>query len=80
MNRSTAAIKTLSRHATLVLGSLLFLTVGLFAQDFKKQVIYQIVTDRFFNGDTTKAPDSLIPPKLTGTSTGAETSRAFSRN
>ena len=23
------------------------------AQDFKKQVIYQIVTDRFFNGDTT---------------------------
>ena len=24
-----------------------------FAQDFKKQVIYQIVTDRFFDGDTT---------------------------
>src|ERR1700730_5775434 len=23
------------------------------AQDFKKQVIYQIVTDRFFDGDTT---------------------------
>src|SRR5258708_11167909 len=23
------------------------------AQDFKKQVIYQIITDRFFNGDTT---------------------------
>jgi hypothetical protein len=22
------------------------------AQDFKKQVIYQIVTDRFYNGDT----------------------------
>lgn len=22
------------------------------AQDFKKQVIYQIVTDRFFDGDT----------------------------
>src|SRR5579872_2388956 len=22
------------------------------AQDFKKQVIYQVVTDRFFNGDT----------------------------
>jgi hypothetical protein len=23
------------------------------AQDYKKQVIYQIVIDRFFNGDTT---------------------------
>jgi glycosidase len=29
------------------------LTLTTFAQDFKKQVIYQIVTDRFFNGDTT---------------------------
>src|ERR1700733_14344878 len=25
----------------------------LYAQDFKKQVIYQIVTDRFYDGDTT---------------------------
>ncbi|HEY0565365.1 MAG TPA: alpha-amylase family glycosyl hydrolase [Terriglobales bacterium] len=31
----------------------LLLTASLFAQDFKKQVIYQIVTDRFFDGDTT---------------------------
>src|SRR5713226_8561803 len=36
----------------------LFAILGLLAaaanaQDFKKQVIYQIVTDRFFNGDTT---------------------------
>jgi glycosidase len=29
------------------------LTISTAAQDFKKQVIYQIVTDRFFNGDTT---------------------------
>jgi len=28
-------------------------TTILLAQDFKKQVIYQIVTDRFFDGDTT---------------------------
>jgi glycosidase len=27
--------------------------VGLFAQDFKKQVIYEIVVDRFVDGDTT---------------------------
>jgi glycosidase len=35
---------------------LLLLVSGLFAahaQDFKKQVIYQIVTDRFYDGDTT---------------------------
>jgi glycosidase len=31
---------------------LLALTTLSTAQDFKKQVIYQIVTDRFFNGDT----------------------------
>jgi len=32
--------------------TLLWLTRLAAAQDFKKQVIYQIVTDRFFNGDT----------------------------
>lgn len=31
---------------------LLFLVTAATAQDFKKQVIYQIVTDRFFNGST----------------------------
>src|SRR5229473_2381708 len=36
----------------------LFAILGLLAaaanaQDYKKQVIYQIITDRFFNGDTT---------------------------
>jgi glycosidase len=53
MNRSTLATKTISRYALLVLVTLLFITNGVFGQDFKKQVIYQIVTDRFFNGDTT---------------------------
>jgi glycosidase len=36
-----------------ILVALLALTNLAFAQDFKKQVIYQIVTDRFFDGDTT---------------------------
>ncbi len=53
MNRSTLRTTTLFRHSVLFLVSLLFLTSDLFAQDFKKQVIYQIVTDRFFNGDKT---------------------------
>jgi glycosidase len=30
-----------------------FLRLSVQAQDFKKQVIYQVVTDRFYNGDTT---------------------------
>lgn len=52
------------------------------AQDFKKQVIYQIVTDRFCNGDTSndnprKAPAFSILPRQTGISTGAGTSPAF---
>jgi glycosidase len=33
----------------------------LHAQDFKKQVIYQIVTDRFFDGDTTNDNPSESP-------------------
>jgi glycosidase len=40
-------------QAVLTLLSFVFLTNVLQAQDFKKQTIYQIVTDRFFNGDTT---------------------------
>jgi glycosidase len=31
----------------------LFLCLSVHAQDFKRQVIYQVVTDRFYNGDTT---------------------------
>ena len=43
------------RHFSIrVLMLTLALTVTtLCAQDFKKQVIYQVVTDRFFDGDTT---------------------------
>ncbi len=40
------------RRTALVLLSVLFATI-VSAQDFKKQIIYQIVTDRFFDGDTT---------------------------
>jgi glycosidase len=51
MNRSAVVSKSISHCLGFVL--LLLLAVhGLFAQDFKKQVIYQIVTDRFYNGDT----------------------------
>jgi hypothetical protein len=35
---------------------------GVYAQDFKKQVIYQIVTDRFVDGDTT----NNNPPQSSG--------------
>jgi glycosidase len=52
MNCSAFAPKRIPRHILLVVATVLFATNGLFAQDFKKQVIYQIVTDRFFNGDT----------------------------
>lgn len=42
-----------SVHRLSKIALMLFLTAALgFAQDFKKQVIYQIVTDRFFDGDT----------------------------
>src|SRR5258708_15249275 len=40
-----------SRLVVLMLGALLEIST-LRAQDFKKQVIYQIVTDRFYNGST----------------------------
>src|SRR5205807_117955 len=41
------------RFALLLAATSLALIGVAVAQDFKKQVIYQIVTDRFFNGDTT---------------------------
>lgn len=53
MNRFTFALRSFSCRILLSSISLLLLANGLIAQDFKKQVIYQIVTDRFFNGDTT---------------------------
>src|SRR6202790_4191628 len=42
-----------SRCVVVLPTTLLVLICSAQAQDFKKQVIYQIVTDRFFNGDTT---------------------------
>src|SRR5580693_5951954 len=53
MNRFTVALRSFSCRILFCSISLLLLANGLIAQDFKKQVIYQIVTDRFFNGDTT---------------------------
>src|ERR1700682_2791210 len=41
------------RFALVFTATFLALICSTNAQDFKKQVIYQIVTDRFFNGDTT---------------------------
>jgi len=41
----------------------------LHAQDFKKQVIYQIVTDRFYNGDTTNDNPLESPGLFDGTRT-----------
>jgi glycosidase len=39
------------------------------AQDFKKQVIYQIVTDRFYDGDTTNDNPAESPGLFDGTHT-----------
>jgi len=41
------------RFVPMITALCLALTCFTNAQDFKKQIIYQIVTDRFFNGDTT---------------------------
>ncbi|HEY3927578.1 MAG TPA: alpha-amylase family glycosyl hydrolase [Candidatus Koribacter sp.] len=41
------------RRSVLCVLTVLFLSTCVLSQDFKKQVIYQIVTDRFYNGDTT---------------------------
>jgi glycosidase len=45
------------------------LAVSTFAQDFKKQVIYQVVTDRFFDGDTTNDNPSQSPGLFDSTHT-----------
>ncbi len=39
------------------------------AQDFKKQVIYQIITDRFYDGD----PSNNDPPQSRGMYDGTKT-------
>jgi glycosidase len=52
---------------------LVFVTVAFavstFAQDFKKQVIYQVVTDRFFDGDTTNDNPAESPGLFDSTHT-----------
>ncbi len=53
MNHSPSLAKSLYRCFPFFIGALVLLAGSLVAQDFKKQVIYQIVTDRFYNGDTT---------------------------
>ena len=41
----------------------------LYSQDFKKQVIYQVVTDRFFDGDTTNDNPAKSPGLFDGSHT-----------
>src|SRR5580698_11676744 len=52
---------------------LVFVTVAFavstFAQDFKKQVIYQVVTDRFYDGDTTNDNPAESPGLFDSTHT-----------
>src|SRR5215471_15564882 len=57
-----------SRASALVLAFLLAASV-LHAQDFKKQVIYQIVTDRFFDGDASNDNPSESPGLYDSTKT-----------
>lgn len=47
----------------------LILPSALLAQDFKKQVIYQVVTDRFYDGDTTNDNPSDSPGLFDSTRT-----------
>jgi glycosidase len=46
-----------------------FTATALLAQDFKKQVIYQVVTDRFFDGDTSNDNPAESPGLFDGTHT-----------
>ena len=48
---------------------LLSVVLSAAAQDFKKQVIYQIVTDRFVNGDTSNDNPSQSPGLFDATKT-----------
>jgi glycosidase len=57
------------RYITGGLLAILAATPLLYAQDFKKQVIYQIVTDRFFDGDTTNNNPSESPGLYDSTKT-----------
>jgi glycosidase len=52
----------LRRFTSVAIFGLLLTSLPLFAQDFKKEVIYQIITDRFFDGD----PANNDPPQSKG--------------
>src|SRR5580658_1883426 len=54
--------------STLVIAIALASSV-LYAQDFKKQVIYQVVTDRFYDGDTTNDNPAKSPGLFDSTHT-----------
>jgi len=73
----------LCNRASSLLSFSLFITVV--ASDFKREVVYQIITDRFFDGSTAnnnrrKALDCMTRPKQTGGYTGAAICRAFSKS
>jgi glycosidase len=57
------------RFLQAILLATLFMTAFAGAQDFKKQVIYQIVTDRFFDGDTSNDNPSESPGLFDSTKT-----------
>jgi glycosidase len=57
-----SSLRNRSALILLVFAFLLFLRAALTAQDFRKEVIYQIITDRFFGGD----PTNNDPPQSRG--------------
>ena len=57
------------RRISSTLAIAIALTSALHAQDFKKQVIYQVVTDRFFDGDTTNDNPAESPGLFDSTHT-----------
>lgn len=59
--------------ATLTIVNSLLLIVSLNAQDFKKQVIYEIITDRFVDGDSTNNNPSQSPGLYDATKTNWQT-------
>ena len=59
----------MTRIASILPIALLFAAALLQAQDFKKQVIYQIVTDRFYDGDTSNDNPAESPGLFDATKT-----------
>jgi len=59
----------MTRIASILPIALLFAATLLRAQDFKKQVIYQIVTDRFYDGDTSNDNPAESPGLFDATKT-----------